>query len=290
MSEHTDECINPEMQSEMLSSILTEITQDTKNPCLYSVNEVSFERDLEKEDLVLIIGTAGSGKDTVMEKVMERGDCQHVKTATSRGRRYSTKNKYCKWRLKSIMKTASCRKDHEELLSAYMEKGWITSFEDMNKYVWMEFNIKNLDEKEFRKECAERYDLVEHDPHYGAIYGLPRKSLEELVFSQGQPIIRTEANGAEMIRRNLAEKYNILVIALVPDNIEQARDAIRNRDSSLSEEEIEKRLDEDIVMLKKSPEVANFFIHNTRQNVCGLTGLENSIRLAMNIITECLDQ
>ena len=206
-------------------------TDDTEYPCL--------EYDPTKKTLIVLIGGSGSGKDTIMDAILEQGNAIHVQTATSRN----------------------------------IRKG-----EDPNKYLWMRKQREGEDFEEYKKNLLREYDLVEQDPHDGSVYGLPRVNIEKALANIEDtrfPILRMEIKGAKRVQEIFGEDYNVVVIGIKPEDEKEFETAIRTRqqDDPLPEEEIRTRVIEASQKQKLNDSFAHFTIVNSRKP----GGLERSV-------------
>ena len=198
-------------------------TDDTEYP--------SLEYDPTKKTLLVLIGGSGSGKDTIMDAILEQGNATHVQTATSRD----------------------------------IRKG-----ENPNKYLWMSKQREGEEFEEYKRNLLQEYDLVEQDAHDGSVYGLPRVNIEKALLNiqdGNSPILRMEINGAKRVQEIFGEDYNVVVIGIKPEDETQFETAIRCRqqDDPLSEEEIQIRVAEANQKQKLNDAFAHFTIVNSRK-------------------------
>lgn len=157
--------------------------------------EVAPNLNPEKPTLLVIIGPSGGGKDSSMKKLIQNGFAEHVVTATTRPRR--------------------------------VELG-----EPEDAYVWINDPMRPGEEvKDYEDRIAETYNLVEHDGHHGAVYGLPMSSLEKVKAHSKVGIIRTETNGLKTIKDKLEGEFNIISVFITADSYETLAKRIQDRNN-----------------------------------------------------------
>ncbi len=209
---------------------------------------IPLERENSLLPVIVLSGFSGSGKDCTFTPLLETGDAYHVVTATSRGRR--------------------------------KEKG-----EPECAYVWMRERREDETIDEYYKNLIKEYDLIEKDPHYSGLYGLPRSSL--LKKGEGMPVIRVDINGVVNHRRDLPSKgFQPITVAVMPDSWSQVYESIVKRGAECEEEAL-KRFYEDVANVGLYKENINYFIHNSRfSDIEGVTGLDLSVNALRYLVSK----
>lgn len=211
-----------------------------------------LELNEEKQSVIVITGISAAGKDRVIDETANAGvPWAFATTGTSRSKRPD---------------------------------------ETDDKYIW--FRPQNQDETwgEYKRNIYDEYGLIEADEHYGNFYGLPLESLQKVMQQAGViPLIRTDVNGALSIQAKLADLYNIVVITVLPDSLNQMHEEVRKR--ALAEnKDPELRILEDLKKLELYPTITNFYLLNSRlQYQVGeydLSGLELSINAIMALLED----
>lgn len=233
---------------------------------------IPFEFCPDKPTIVCLTGTSGSGKDTIMEPLVDNGTVRHVKTATSRARRYKL-HEWVDPLVEEDLNACKTREEHERKIQAYAEHGYFEKIESPSAYVWMRWKRDDESDEAYYSSLVDEYGLVEHDRHYSGVYGLPLSSLEATSDSSAIPLLRIDINGVQHIRELLSERFNILAIGVIPDTWEQVAAAISERESGLQvEEKIAVRLAEDRVSIARYSECINFVVQNHRGKVGDVDG------------------
>ena len=218
---------------------ITNIFSNLESPFPNVYTNINVEKDPLLKPVILLTGFSGSGKDTVLNPLIESGDAFHIITAVARERR--------------------------------IEDG-----EPENAYIWMRKRNENETEQEYFNNLVKEYSLIEHDFHYGNLYGLPFSSLQRE--GEGIPVIRTDINGVVTLK-DILPKYGFqpISIGVMPDSWEQVFASIISRGGE-NEEQALKRFKEDVNTIEMYKENINFFIHNSRkQNENGISGLDQAI-------------
>ena len=199
---------------------------------------IPLEVDSSLKQVIVLTGFSGAGKDTVLDPIVESKEAYQVITATSRKR--SEKN------------------------------------EAADKYIWMRERKEDESIDLYYENLIKEYDLIEKDPHYSGLYGLPRSSL--LKQGVGMPVIRVDINGVVNHRRDLSSKgFQPVTVAVMPDSWGQLYNAIIGRGRECEEKAIE-RFYEDVANVELYRENINYFIHNSRfSDIEGVTGLDLSV-------------
>lgn len=208
---------------------------------------VPIEKESNKRPIILLTGFSGSGKDSVLCPLLESKKAYHVVTAVSRKRR-------------------------------------LASNEPENAYIWMRERNEDESKDQYYNNLVKEYSLLEHDSHYGNVYGLPLKSLQNK--GDGMPVIRTDINGV-LTLKNILPGYGFqpISIGVMPDSWKQVYDSIINR-AGESEDEVMRRFMEDVGNINMYVENINFFLHNSRVSTLGgISGLEASVS-GLNYVIE----
>jgi guanylate kinase len=195
-----------------------------------------------------LTGFSGSGKDSVLCPLLESGKAYHVVTAVSRSRR-------------------------------------VASNEPESAYIWMRQRNNGESEDQYYKNLVKEYSLLEHDCHYGNIYGLPLESLQKK--GKGFPVVRTDISGVITLKDVLPNyDFQPISIAVMPDSWNQVYDSIINR-ASESEEDAMKRFLEDVGNIQRYEMNINYFLHNSRERTSdGISGLEASVNALGYLVDE----
>ena len=135
----------------------------------------------------LVVGPSGVGKTTFANRLTELGIAQKVQTATTRERKV----------------------DRGESEVAYR---WL----DGNKYDEEGRVVGKLT----GEELIERYGLLECQEYAGNFYGLPKDNLDKAI-QAGPSVIVCENEGVKAITEHLKGKATLVVIQILPENIEQ---------------------------------------------------------------------
>jgi guanylate kinase len=249
---------------------------------------IPFEPDPTKQTVMLAIGPSGAGKDAVMDEALKQGlSLVHSVTATTRNRRYvinephEFESEYINKMLGSILSPTV----FDLLFNMWNHMGKISPIEAADKYIWMRGRYPSETEENYINNLRAEYDLIEYDAHHGNVYGLPKKSIIAALAKPGNiPLIRTETKGAITLSQTLKNDFNILTIGILPDNMQQLEEAARQR------EHPEKRLAENLEIIEGFPQVANFYLHNSRKPKI-LDGQEvPGLQISVNALTKLLQK
>lgn len=176
----------------------------------------AFIKDPSLPSIACIIGPGGAGKDTLIKPLVQKGAVRFLVTATSRKRREG---------------------------------------EPEGAYIWMRGKLESEGQRSYIENLIKEYDLIEYDEHNGNLYGIPKESLAR-VSKEDIPLIRVDATGAKTLGKLLEGVANLLVIFIVPDNLEQIWQRIQGRGQEME------RFLKSIEYIKEAPSVAHFYLHN----------------------------
>ncbi|HBB64583.1 hypothetical protein A3K02_02495 [candidate division WS6 bacterium RIFOXYD1_FULL_33_8] len=210
---------------------------ESEYPNLYT--NIGVKKDISKAPIILLTGMSGSGKDSVLEPLLESSEAHHIVTATSRPRR-------------------------------------IADNEPEGAYIWMRDQLESETRGEYLEYLKEEYRLIESDDHYGNVYGLPFMSL--MKDGVGIPILRVDINGIINLNKLLPlYRFQPISVGVLPDSWTQVYDAILGRGCE-DEDEAKERLYEDFNNIEMYVKNANYFIHNSRvSDIDGCCGLDISV-------------
>lgn len=141
----------------------------------------------DKPTMLIINGTTGSGKDTLMDALIQKGLVHKAVTGTSRKQR------------------------EHELASTY---------------VWFRKQHAAESAEEYYENLITEYDLVEHNVHHGNMYGLPQASLG-LTAKKGIVVVRNEPTGAKSLYEKLHNDYTVCIVFVVPDSWQQILERVQ---------------------------------------------------------------
>lgn len=245
----------------------------------------AFDFFPNRPTLPVVSGVSGSGKDFVVDRLKNDGYFKHLKTATTRARRYKLTDVTREKEVLEAINNAKTRETHEAMLSSLESDGIVTT-EHISAYVWMRFP-KSLEEMDnlqlYYSNLREEYSLVESDAHLGNFYGLPKASIASLLDAESFnqlpfSVIRTDFSGMRTITNMFSEEFNILNLAILPDSAEQAVNAVIERQSNISQGELDSRIKEYQLASEVYSEYANYYVKNTRADVNGEPGIDITAR------------
>ena len=162
-------------------------TLEQIHDCVYKRNEI--EIDPQKKTFILLTGTTGAGKDTLLSALIESNDISHVLTATSRLQREGERE---------------------------------------NSHVWMRQRREGEGHDEFVSNLVNEYGLIEYDYHYDNLYGLPRESLEK-EYPYTPVVRTDIKGLHTLTRELRDMDYNTVSVLIVPDSWEDVRSALSSR-------------------------------------------------------------
>ncbi|MEI7578905.1 MAG: hypothetical protein WCJ58_02570 [bacterium] len=209
------------------------------------VNPDQFlEINPDRPTLLVVIGPSAVGKDTIVDKLIEAKLVRKITTATTRARRVNIPGK---------------------------------EDEAPDSYIWLaeEYpRVATESDEEYYDRLKTEARLVEFNQHDGNLYGLPEASITKALAvndSQALPVVRTEINGAVTIKAKFQDQYNVIIIAIEPDEITSLLGIIKTERAGAS-------LDIRIARVKQEIEgaqrEANLFVQNTHKTVAGKKGLD----------------
>lgn len=190
-----------------------------------------------RNPILLLTGFSGSGKDTVLKSFLGDGSLRHIVTAVNRER---------------------------------------AEGEPENAYVWMRKQEEGEDFGEYYDSLVEEYGLIEHDAHYGNVYGLPKSSLS-VDLGGSVPVVRTDIKGVITLRGILPSMgYSPVSLAIMPESWLQVFNSLlaRGRDDFAS---VQKRFEEDWEKKSLYLKYIDVFLLNSRSVVNGKSGLDVSV-------------
>jgi guanylate kinase len=264
--------------SSILRPYQNSLTQDKDNPYIYKISE---PENISNKRLILILSApSGSGKDAILRMLKKRGVCEHAVTGTSRGRRFEYVPEFKEEVSKNLTEDLSVD-EYENKYEQYLKEGKIVETEKYEEHIW----LRKKREDETVEEYMQSEDLLEGDFHYGNIYGLPRSSfLQAYSVENKVPVVRTDISGLESLKESLKEYGNVLSIALVADSWEQVEESLLNREDNIDIEKIRGRIEKDKKDIERYMVSPNFIVHNTREKVGDISGLENTYRAVVSLI------
>ncbi|MDQ3098715.1 MAG: hypothetical protein M3Q44_03135 [bacterium] len=195
---------------------LLEKAKETDIPLIYLNKIPNIDPNLPT--VFLLIGPSGSGKDAISDSLYKSDHIIRATTATSRARR--------------------------------MDEN-----EPEERHIWMRVQRKDETLEEYDAHLISEYGLVEHDRHFGGLYGLPYSSLESAL-SRGIPLVRTEVKGVKTIVNFLKGKMNCVVVFIVAESFSQIWDRISTRNN------IEERKETALSEVKEAPHTSNYYLFN----------------------------
>lgn len=203
---------------------LTEPSHGTVSPTQYSnifsvqANSHIKAADSKKRALVVLTGPSRAGKDTIMANLLGRyNKFTRVPTATSRTR----------------------REDEPE-----------------GAKVWMPPPSRMESHEEYTARMIVEYDLIEHEEHNSALYGLPRRSLTSVPHEQ-VPVIDTNPSGIRTLTRALDSDFVLVSFLVCPESGEQIQARMDKLGTNVDE-----RMEEGLRYLQEGISVANYTIFN----------------------------
>ncbi len=126
---------------------------------IYSNSLHPYAHDPSKPLLVYLLSVTGGGKNTFVNTLLQTGEFEKVRTATSRSRRQG---------------------------------------EPQDSYVFMRSKTAEESDDDYYDALRREYELVESDVHHGNLYGLPASSLQRPVRGKHK-VILTEPSALDTI-------------------------------------------------------------------------------------------
>ena len=184
---------------------------------IYEINKPDISPD--KETLVAYLGPSGAGQDTLVDQLRKSGhDLPVARSATTRKRRV-----------------------HDD--------------ESVDAYMWMDMPVNAPDAV---GSLAVKYGLLEVQAISGNYYGLPISSVREtMLLHPGKPLlVKSDPNGLKMLRANASDEFNVIGLAVVPDDYSQLWDRIGSRANQVE------RMIDCMRFVVETPYITNYVIHN----------------------------
>jgi len=258
----------------MYKKLLDKIHQEIY-PHIYKGKELIPKANLLP--IGILTGPSGGGKDTIMIEMIKRGYFRQIVTATTRKRRYNILTD----ERELVNQQIDSAKSSEEYLKVLEElelKGYIKTTEPANAYIWMRWQKNGESNEEYYVNLIQEYELLENDFHFGNLYGLPKSSLIVCKDTCCLPVIRTDLTGTQTLNKQIPQnEFQLINFAILPDNLEQVRLAILERENNISKAELQERINRNIEEQKFYPEIINFYVKNTRKEIKGRPGLEITV-------------
>lgn len=195
---------------------------------------------------VNLIGPSGAGKDTIKNVLLRTGKFHYVKTATSRLPRKGETNK---------------------------------------DYIWMRQQVVGEPTAAYIRTMVKTHNLLEHNFHYGNLYGTPYESMREAIVSRKIPLYCSENKGALFMEKALGNVCNVITIMIVPDSLEDMERRIMGGDR----DNATKRLQESMLRLATAQQDAHFIVKNPSNSIeTGKSGLESAVLAVKKVIWQLL--
>ncbi len=183
--------------------------------------------------IVFVFGPTSVGKNTLADPLRLKGILNKIITATSRKRRPN---------------------------------------EAENAYVWMREPKRNETKDQYTENLVKEYNLIEHNFHNNALYGIPLKNLENEL-TRGPVLLIVEVNGVKTISNLMQGRANLLKIFIMPESMDQIKRRVQGRGQ---EEERLSRAKEEI---DEAPNIADFYITNKEGQIFkAREALENLVK------------
>ncbi len=202
--------------------------------------------------VILIIGHPGAGKNSVIKKILDDGDVNFFRSATSRTKRDNETDDF---------------------------------------YHFMRARKEDEEEKEYFKNLIKEYDLIEYDYHYGFLYGIPRSEIEDPQNGYPL-IKDLESQGVKNLQESIGQDYNLISFFVLPENREkmmvrmldksQKRRKIQQR---IDEGEVKLRMEKQVMYYIQNFESAETFDPSFRGS-----GLEYSQSTMSKIVKAILSK
>jgi len=218
-----------------------------------------LEIDPNIPTIIVVIGISASGKTSIAENLHE--NTERVRTATTRARRF--KANPGKEHLTGYLNSITDMSYYIKILDFYHKKGYIEA-EPSDAYTWLPWLPEDVTEEDLLAIIND-YNLLESDFHYGNLYGLPKANLDEVIESKKFPVIITEISGYKSLEALLSEKYNLLLVNILPDDIETVKKSIQERSATTTKDQVAQRLSEEEGFLEIAYGLAHFHILNSRE-------------------------
>ncbi len=137
--QHIEDYIQELEEQHPFLARLTDLDRVEPYSSIYSNPQHLYGHDPSKSLLVYLLSVTGGGKNTFVNTLLQTGEFEKVRTATSRSRRQG---------------------------------------EPQDSYVFMRPKSAEESDNDYYDALRREYDLVESDVHHGNLYGLPASSLQ----------------------------------------------------------------------------------------------------------------
>jgi len=194
------------------------IVERTSVPHMFAVTHNQPQPLGQTRPLLVITGPSRAGKDSIKAALLSSSRrLADVRTATTRNRR---------------------------------------STESHNAMTWLRKPQGGESPEEYYNALIAEYDLVEHSPHNGEIYGLPRRNLTAVPDTH-VPILNTDTAGIRSLSRTLVGKYSLVSVMVCPESAAQLQERMKTIDNHGA-----LRLDAAQRYLEEAPDTVNFVLRN----------------------------
>lgn len=247
-----------------------------------------FTLDKKRPTMLIVTGTSGAGKDTIVDLVVEKFEkLEQVQTATTRSRRYEYAERIDKIRIVEFeSKLKNLKGEEMEIFLEEAEKEGFIKREPFSKYIWMRGKLEHEDNDCYFENLIKEYDLVEFDHHYGNLYGVPKASVQNITVRGKKPLFRVDVNGAINLSEIFSNDYNILVLTVLPDKKSEAERRLLERKGAKTDSseyyDIRRSAMQD--EYEKFSHVTHFYLHNTAVSKDGVNGLIRSFNAVERLI------
>lgn len=135
--------------------------------------------------------------------------------------------------------------------------------EPEDAYIFMRKQQEHETLEQYHEHLIKEYELIEHDVHNGYLYGLPKSSLQNADRNK-VILIRTEINGVTALTEELKNEFNLVTIFVLPDSWTLIYKRVNL--PGLQRTNIATRIEAAVDWIDRSPDVANFYLHNTENS------------------------
>ena len=192
------------------------VVEPTTAPHMFAVTR--NQPQLVARPLLVITGPSRAGKDSIKEVLLADNPLlASIRTATTRDRRSTEAEDAMTW----------LRKRREDELP-----------------------------DDYYQALIAEYDLVEHSPHNGEVYGLPRGNLDAVPDTH-VPVINTDTAGIRTLSSALAGRYSLVSVMICPESAAQlqVRMGALDHQGALRLDAAQRYIDE-------APSTVNFVLRN----------------------------